>query len=100
METWHFLTVDGTPFCAQCGLALAGVAAAPAPAGESPSANSGTPDSLAGLVAPPTPQALQVTSKYLLINGYQISRNSPSIPARAVIEARICSVSPGKTTDA
>jgi hypothetical protein len=60
--------VAGAKFCGQCGRPLPGTEAALAAAE--------TGDSSLNLVAPPSPQAYQVTSYYLLVDGFQVVRKS------------------------
>jgi hypothetical protein len=59
---------DDVKFCGQCGRPFPGV--------EAPQRSSGTGDSPVKLVAPPSPQTYQVTSYYLLIDGYRVARKS------------------------
>ncbi|MFZ2961003.1 MAG: zinc ribbon domain-containing protein [Candidatus Ozemobacteraceae bacterium] len=67
---------DDAKFCPQCGKSLpGGEAVSPSPE-VSPLAFKGSMGSPTVLIAPPSPQAFQVTSHYLLLNEYRISRNS------------------------
>ena len=65
---------DEAKFCDQCGKTLPGVTL---PAKESlPVNETAVTGSYPNIVTSTIPQAFQVTSKYLLVNGYRIYRNS------------------------
>lgn len=62
---------DDARFCRMCGKPLTGkieVATSSTQVSEAPGSNV--------LAAPPSPQAFQVNSRYLLVNGFRISRKS------------------------
>ncbi len=68
---------DDARFCAYCGKPLAARGApAPSPEPASGPADPAEVGSFTVLAAPPAPQAFQVTSKYLQVAGYRVSRDS------------------------
>ncbi len=65
--------VDNSKFCNQCGKPLAVVTQ---PVMENQTEKNATVASYSILTTSPAPQAFQVTSNYLLVNGYRIYKNS------------------------
>lgn len=66
---------DDDKFCSHCGRGLPEPAAKTATIGVPPLVFTGSLGSPTTLTAPPAPQAFQVTTHYLLVNGFRIPRD-------------------------